>query len=40
MIEALEAVQTDKEEYSALVEETYLSVLRVSLISRLSGKES
>ncbi|KAF8067657.1 DNA mismatch repair protein [Lyophyllum atratum] len=28
MIEALEGVQTDKEEYSALIEETYLKLLR------------
>lgn len=33
MIDALEGVQTDKEEYSALVEETYLKLLRVSVIT-------
>lgn len=30
MIEALEGVQTDKEEYTALIEEVYLTLLRVT----------
>lgn len=30
MIQALENVQTDNEEYSALIEERYLGALRVS----------